>query len=272
MKKVFLIFVACITTAVSAQERSGSIEHEYVCDSSFVWNPDKICAILPDMDMDFRLPYEKDPSGVANLLFRNSQSGKVQLLDTIIDGRRHYRPLEPVFYDVILLYNNGKYVIYDNLKLDKRANIVVNMATRHIRLPDDDSRQWLTMRKFTDAVEERTNDKNDERLSDKRVLGYMLDSGDLAHYSLHGQIVGSNNGAYDRRATPINLSDDGYFEFDLEDGYNWRLDVVLTMYVDRIIHIESNIGLFIYLEQAPIPENIRNRLVGMNFDKDVVRF
>jgi hypothetical protein len=232
-------------------------EYEYAFDTTFVWNPDKIHVSVPGMELEFIMPLENDPSGVANILFRNHQSDEVRLLDTIIDGRRHYRPLEPGFYDVILLYNNGKYFIQSNLlALRNGMNRAVGMDTE-IQPADDDSRRWLTMRKFTAPIggERKTTISGEPPSSQERILGYLLSNpGEIGRPSFHGDIYGPYNTRC-FRMPPVFLSDDGYFESDLDDGYDWQLWIPYShgFYRNRNLKIEPNTGYFIMMDDAPTP-------------------
>lgn len=233
------------------------IEHKFTPDTTWLWHPEQFHIAVPDMKVDFIFPYEKEQSGVANLLFRDRKSGEIRLLDYYYKtpyGGRRYAPFDPGDYDVILLYNNGKYIIRENLIFEPGVKMVVDISSLSARNVDEDSRQWLNQRKFTDM------------LGDKRILRSYYKANDSRH-KISGYIL-APDGAHGTCSVRLPAevrkevlsSRDGYFEFDYEDK-----DVGLTLRVsddqynkDVDIELTPNSGYFIVLEPiiAPTPKII----------------
>jgi hypothetical protein len=68
----------------------------YTSDSAFVWRPRQIYVIWmdsTDVNLEFRLPYEHERSGVSNLLLRDKKTGKTHM----IGSRRLQPPLSYPF-------------------------------------------------------------------------------------------------------------------------------------------------------------------------------
>ena len=88
--------------------------------------------------LKFKLPHEKDQSGMANILFKNKNSGEIFTLDYLIhqsspDNPSYYiRAYRAVFfsgrYDVIFLYNNGKYIKYPDVLFENNMSIDVDFT------------------------------------------------------------------------------------------------------------------------------------------------
>lgn len=165
---------------------------------------------------------------------------------------RHSNDFKPGNYDVILLYNNGKYLVYDNLTIAEDANMIVDMVPLTVQKADNHSSKWLDQRKFTNMLAERT------------VLHYYK-SNDSRH-KISGYIFGFDGGS--ARMCSIRLpadvikeafsTRDGYFEFDYEDK-----DIGLTLrisddryYKDLDIELTPNSGYFIALEPEIVPTPI----------------
>ena len=91
---VTAIFV-CLTTLVISQEKNSErlikpdleryrayVHGWNVADSdTSKWHPKKFYVIYTDKRITFRFPYEKEQSGVRNLLFLNKETGKICLFD-----------------------------------------------------------------------------------------------------------------------------------------------------------------------------------------------
>jgi hypothetical protein len=147
--RLFLMLFVCLFVPLS-----GSANQEQVsicCDrDTDKWHPAAFYVVYPDMRLEFKLPCEEDQSGVANLLFRNKETGDIHLLDTIKNDERYYNPLSGK-YDVILLYNNGKYVVYKDVVFEKGVTAEVDMEHLDIQPSDTNSRYWLTLRSFLES-------------------------------------------------------------------------------------------------------------------------
>lgn len=110
------------------------------------WFPRSIHISQLNMNMTFRLPVEKDSTGVSNLLFRNHQTGKIHFPDKLERGVRLYSEIPNGVYDVILLYNSGKYLKFDSVPLRSHAHIDVNMTKLKPYDADSLSKKWLALR------------------------------------------------------------------------------------------------------------------------------
>lgn len=213
----------------------------HVFDTTSVWHPEQIHIVRPDMYLEFRLPREQDQSGVANIFFRNRDALKaVRTQDYVRDNRRYASIIEPGRYDVILLYNNGKYIVYPGLNFEKEKKTVVDMGLQPVLPADSESRQWLLeRRKFTDVVGgKRTVVKASPAVSPHKVAGYIFDYKREIDQSVDVQSVtedGNNSSVAPKTTLSVyfqfvtedsdnkykyagGISEDGYFEVDLDDA------------------------------------------------------
>ncbi|MDR0540852.1 MAG: hypothetical protein LBH19_01425 [Dysgonamonadaceae bacterium] len=198
-----------------------------------VWHPETFYVVYPDMKLTFKLPHEKDQSGVANLLFKNKETGTIHLLDTVKNNERYCNQLSGK-YDAILLYNNGKYILYNDVLFEKNISTEVNMENLNIQSCDSDSQYWLTLRKFNTAIGSRVFLENYATDSKKKIRGYIF------HERGEG-LMGAGICQEDNRCK-ITLSD-GYFEIDV-DSYQ-TLKVLYLGIEDQTINIKTNSGLFL---------------------------
>ncbi len=278
---VMILAVAECAQTVTAQERNEHGWYESTPDTAFVWHPEAIYVVWPDTELEFRLPHEQDRSGVANLLFRDRRSGEMRLLDSIrgayndtalvsrrvrrIPDARYARRFEPGGYDAILLYNNGKYITYDNLTIEKDVKMVVDMAARPVHPADQDSQKWLSMRKFTDPIGgNRTLCKNYATASDDKILGYVFQPwGFYATQVFIGLLAEGNYPGIVSKGG-LSSTSDGYFEFDVDDadiGSVLKIEMVAG-WVTRGVNVKPNIGLFVVMEEKPVPEWMLNMTTG----------
>lgn len=109
------------------------------------WHPSSIYLSLPDKQLCFHLPAEKDSTGVANLLFRDANTGNIIYPDTVIRGKRMYSKLGAGMYSAILLYNNGKYLRQDSLMIRPNTYLDVNMESLPLHHRDMLSVVWLEL-------------------------------------------------------------------------------------------------------------------------------
>jgi hypothetical protein len=240
---------------ISAQEKNETIEH-----------PEAIYIVWPDMKLQIKLPHEKERSGVANLLFRERVSGKIYLLDSVknnphyqsnmfsvksiahIKDARYYTPFEQGRYDVILLYNSGKYIRQEKILFKKDANKVIDLRKDPIQLADKESQNWLALRKYNTIIGERTLNNT---FSDKKISGYLFDqqsrealSGIEIAYCTENNKVKSVNSAYD-----------GYFEMDVNDkDIKPTLEINFIGSETRKIDVKANSSYFIVLKSIALSE------------------
>lgn len=181
------------------------------------WFPSSIYISQPKMNMNFKLPIEKDSTGVSNLLFKNRQTDKIHFPDKVENGVRKYSEIPRGIYDVVLLYNNGKYLKYDSIPLMMNAYIEVNLARQAQHEADSLSKKWLLLRTqpteigIVKPVYTHTNKLYTKtefgRKSGNTVVGYIYDDTGEPLIGVSIQLKGTNYGA---------ISDlDGRFEIDV---------------------------------------------------------
>lgn len=256
-------------------------------DTTFVWHPERIYIVLPDMELEFLLPHEHDRSGVANLFFKDRKSGEIFLLDSVktnpsyqspihmekdiahIREARHISRFKFGSYDAILLYNNGKYISYDNLPLIKgMKGVNVTIFGHHpVQEADNNSLGWLGFRKFTDIIGQRTLYKNYASTAPYKILGYVFNPGGDA--GLHGgaplRILDENDPSKWEGETVkmVAPSYDGYFEMDFDDkNIGSILEISYPGCVTRGVNLKSNAGVFIVLDDIPLTVEQTNMRTG----------
>ena len=262
-------------TAQSKNTEQQTVEYinsryQIATDTNFVWNPEAIYVILPNMKLEFKLPHEKDQSGVANLLFQDMTSGEIHLLDTIknsverdivgnnintVSNFRYFTQRIPGKYNAILLYNNGKYIRYNDVVFEKGADRVVDMENLSVSVQpaDSESQHWLNLRRFITAIGTRKLPENDASNSERKIQGYIFwEDGD----ALQGA------GVYGKDEKQFaNSLNDGYFEINADDCQT--LKIMFLGVETQYINIKSNSGLFLMLKEAEeykrltVPENLK---------------
>ncbi len=207
------------------------------------WHPEMFYFIIPDLSLSFRLPHEPDQSGVHNLFFISKKSGEILLLDTIKNKKRYFTPLSSGSkYDVVLLYNNGKYVRCNNIIFEN--GLEVDMKKQRIKPSSSVSKQWKkTLRAFDHAVLNLGSNKSDRTGSKSVIKGYM--------FSALGDDIFSASGfmGYVRIGNKwAETTYDGYFECGNKD------DTKQSLYVGGVAHnhiekpgITVNSGLILVL-------------------------
>jgi hypothetical protein len=88
-------------------------------------------------------------------LFKNCKTGKILFPDKFEYGVRKYSPIPQGTYDVILLYNNGKYLKCDNVPLSTNTYTEVNMRKQDLHESDSLSMKWLALRTYSREAEIR---------------------------------------------------------------------------------------------------------------------
>lgn len=109
------------------------------------WHPTRIYFSLPDKKLNFRLPEEKDSTGVASLFFKDCTTGELIYPDTLVRMNRIYSRLPAGTYDAILLYNNGKYLKQEALPIKSYSYLDVNMESLPLNEADSLSAGWLLL-------------------------------------------------------------------------------------------------------------------------------
>ena len=241
--KLILVMMFIVTNSMIAKGTQIGVSEDTL--SSYVgkWHPKMFYVVLPDLSLSFILPYEPDQSGFYNLFFISKESGEILLLDTIKDNRRYFNPLSSGnAYDVVLLYNNGKYVRHIDFIFENSAE--VDMSSQIIKPSDSDSELWKTMRPFDEILNAIDSDKEDVVESNFIIKGYVLsDVGYLWTTDWEPNVKSS--GANVKRKT---CSIDGYFEIDIEDDTEQTLGVTAAGHLlNKEINITASCGLFLVM-------------------------
>ncbi|MDR2037749.1 MAG: hypothetical protein LBQ60_07490 [Bacteroidales bacterium] len=230
---------------------NGQVRDRVAIDGTFKWHPEEIHIMCLNMKIKFKLPYEKDQSGVANLLFQSKKSGEIHLLDTIRNNKRYYTWLSGK-YDAILLYNNGKYIKKDNVIFEKNTSTEVDLCKNNVQPSDSTSLKWLTLRTFNAAIEDRVIRKNYTTVSEKKIRGYIFH--DITGGPVWAWITAMGTDGIKKESIATNTND-GYFEFDVGDDIKQPLNIFGIGCINQEINIAVNSGLIYVSEEYPEPVN-----------------
>ena len=232
-------------------DRSGAPEDR---SSSSVgkWHPKMFYVELPDLSMRFILPYEQDQSGFYNMFFISKGSGETLLLDTI---KCYWRDCNLFSskncYDVILLYNNGKYVKYNDMIFENGDE--VDMSDQCIQSPDSVSEHWKTMKPFDNTINDRVSDRKNMAVSDFIIKGYVFSNLDMDKFPWESglriwnwELTVQSSGNIVKRKS---CADNGYFEIDVENDNEQTLSVStsVTWHQPKDINFTASCGLFLVM-------------------------
>ena len=231
------------------------------------WHPEAIYFVHPEMKYTFLLPCEKDQSGVANLLFQSTETGEVHLLDTIKGNERYFNSslIASGKYNVILLYNNGKYIRYNDFVFEKNKERDVDMEQLDVHPADENSQFWLTLRAFNTSIGDRVIRKSYTTVSERKIRGYVFDENRGANpvFALY-EVTPDDVNPKKSVATTI----DGYFEFDVDDDTSITLDIWHFDYFSNEVTMKANSGLILCLRSKSdgiiLPDNIRTGSILYN--------
>ena len=216
-----------INNSISASDPQKYTSRDSLSSSVSKWHPKMFYIVLPDLSFKFILPYEPDQSGFYNIFFISKESGETLLLDSIENNIRHFTPFSSgSCYDVILLYNNGKYVKHNDVIFENDAE--VDMSNQHVQQSDSLSERWKTMRYFENTLYGRALDRDDMPVSDYIIKGYVFGSSknnswiiedDSTDWNWVPTVLLYGNNTIKRKICTF----DGYFEFDVEGDSERRL-------------------------------------------------
>lgn len=269
----FVMILLCFSIKAMSQERDTIFYPKDI-----IWHPKEFRLIYPQMRLTFKLPYEEDQSGVRNLLFQHKETGKILLLDE--EDRTHYRIYTKFYsdeqaagkfsfdkYDAILLYNNGKYIKYNDITFDMNSFIAIDMTQCIVQPSCNESQQWLTMRAFIAPLGVEQELKRRAMITARFGKTTDYDMNTFSTYSsfpikIRGytfrecgwsQSICPNSGDYQEKTFQPGCRHDGYFELGL-DGSNQSLFFVfaLTHYPLEIPAPQVDCGLFIVLTETPL--------------------
>lgn len=262
------VIFACLTTLVISQEKNSErlikpdieryrayVHGWNVADSdTSKWHPKEFYVIYTDKRITFRFPYEKEQSGVRNLLFLNKETGEICLFD---EERPLYEYRNLVKfgiekYDVILLYNNGMYIRYNDVTFENGGCMEINMTQSDIQPTSSESEEWLTMRAFNDAIgnaKRKIKMKGDTTASDSgiEIRGYVFgEEGD----SLPWLFIFSNSNYSNGNLLTVS-EDDGYF---LIKSNNTSQSLHIPhgqMYIPCEMTVTVDCGILVVLSRNP---------------------
>lgn len=123
--------------------------------SDFIWHPTAIKIAQQNIHLTINLPAEKDSSGVSNLLFQQVDSGTIIYPDRLEYGRRKFTALPYGLYNIILLYNNGKYIRQDSVLMKPNTYVELNMNSSSLHEKDTVSEKWLRLGIHAAEIAER---------------------------------------------------------------------------------------------------------------------
>jgi hypothetical protein len=243
--------------SIPANAHSQDTPEDIAGVSGSKWHPKMFYVVLPDLSLSFILPYEPDQSGVHNLFFISKESGEAGetlLLDTIKNNHRYYtRFSSGIYYDAVLLYNNGKYVRKNCILFEN--GVEVDMRDERIQPSDSLSEQWKTMRTFDYAIHDRGAERNDTAASEFIMKGYVFSGmgGDVWVDTWGNPWKASVESSEYVKGKWIVTGEctttvDGYFEFDLKDNTEQTLDIKATLQYFNRNNIITGCGFIIVLK------------------------
>lgn len=107
------------------------------------WHPRSIDIADHALRLTVTLPEEKDKSGVASVLFENRETKQIVSPCGTFSVHSGYYVLPRGPHNVILIYNNGKYLKMDNVALRSYAKIMIDLRNAGLRDADSLSHDWL---------------------------------------------------------------------------------------------------------------------------------
>jgi hypothetical protein len=222
------------------------------------WHPKEFYIIYPDKKITLKLPYEEDQTGVRNLLFQHKKTDSLYLLDEehsyirneITTSYRKYTRFRSGKYDVILLYNNGKYVKYNDISFEENACIEMDMTKSVFQPSDSKSEQWLTMRAFNTPINNaqkrgKTESNKQSIASGTKIRGYLFaDDGEC----LPGGVIRISADDSDIIAVS---GMDGYFEAELYKESQLLHILPAPDFLSVEIFVTVDCGIFVVSKTKP---------------------
>lgn len=222
------------------------------------WNPKKFYIIYPDAEIIFKLSNEEKKSGVRNLLFLNKKTGTTYLLDEErpLYEYRKFTQFGPEKCDVIFLYNNGTYIIQNDVIFEKDSCMEIDM-TRLDKPSSPEFEEWLKMRAFNDVVgDAKRKIKKDTTGSTLgiEIRGYVFgEKGEC----LPWLYIFSNSNYSNSNLLTIG-EDDGYFRVKSNNSNQSLYISSGQTYLPCEITVTANCGIFVVSKKNPnLDSNIR---------------
>lgn len=225
-------------------------------DANFKWYPTSINISQQNISFNVDLPVERDSTGVSNLLFQQVDSGKILFPDKMEYGRRKFEQMPNGTYNVIVLYNSGKYLKMDSILLQPYSYVKLNMRAAEPHAKDSLSTKWLRLGVHSAMIADRTltNSHSDiepylvrslfvspARGVTGNVRGYVYDTAGDPVIGVSVIVKGTNNGT----VTDI----DGYFSLQIEEGTNTVLQFSYIGFKTKEVTVNRQTDLTVVMEE-----------------------
>lgn len=212
------------------------------------WCPTSIYLSLPDKQLCFRLPEDKDSIGVANLLFEDCTTGTM-LYPDVSKALRMYSKIPSGTYNTILVYNNGKYLKLDSLLIKPYTYVDVDMKTLFLHECDSLSSGWRLLGEKRGPIGNNSFRPQNQNMNDRqvkynlreKVCGYVLDSSGEPLIRCSVSIKGTLNEVF----TDLN----GYFELNCGNRTGNLLQFDYPCYKLQEKMVRSGTSLVVVMEE-----------------------
>lgn len=222
------------------------------------WHPGAIQISQNRLNLKFLLPIEKDSTGVSNLLFKNHETGRLIYPDKFSNSSRVYSNIPEGTFDVILLYNNGKYIRFDSIPFRINAYTQIDMRKLSVHEKTAESKKWLLLRtrslennaprsyntSYNSTIGQTTTlyaRPSMFRRTGNTVTGYVYDNSKEPLIGVTVQLKGTTYGA----VTDI----DGHFEIDV-DSHNQTLVFSYIGYESKTLDVTPGSEIEVILEES----------------------
>lgn len=220
------------------------------CQSQAPWHPRYIRLYQKHMDLNFHLPVEKDSTGVANLLFRNTENDSIFYPNIYENGKWRYADIPSGVYDIIVLYNSAKYLMKEDVSLKSYAYTGINMSNLLPHDADSLSHKWLLLKEHTGAINDLYERDRWAQLIERPVnkskrwntiTGFVYDPEGEPLIGCTVRIKGTTFG------TITNM--DGYFELDLSGINNNTLEISYIGYKTKELNVRPGTEIIVKIEE-----------------------
>ena len=104
-----------------------------------IWQPKNIKISAENIKLAFHLPEEADSTGVSNLFFFNKNNKEIYTYK----GDKYFN-IKEGFYDIVLLYNNAKYLKIKDVNLKENHYTEINFTKSALNAADSLFSWWFT--------------------------------------------------------------------------------------------------------------------------------
>lgn len=235
-----------ISPKVIKQRVEGGRQYRYI------WNPSTIHISRAGLDLRVHLPEERDRSGVSNLLFQPVDSGSIIFPDEYKYGKKSFSRIPPGNYNVIVLYNNGKYLRQDSVNLTNGIYAELNMNGLPVHGKDAFSEGLLLLSTHSAEIadlgyseiphmaENNLRFYRTAPMSSGTVIGYVYDDQGEPLIGVSVQVKGTSIGT---------ITDmDGFFEINM-GGYGNTLVFSYIGYTKKEVEVKNQTRLSVVMEE-----------------------